>query len=130
MNRFGRSYEHDPLTQKVIGAAIEVHRSLGTGLPEKVYESALCVELKRRNLGYARQKGISLTYKGVNVGQFFPDVVIEDRVVLELKSVEKLLPVHEAQLLNYLRLSGIKTGLLINFNVRVLSQGGIWRRSV
>ena len=129
MNRRGKSYEHDPLTHTIIGAAIAVHEEMGVGLPEALYESALCVELRRRNLSYARQKPITAVYKGVEVGKFIPDVIVEDRVILELKSVDDLLPIHEAQLLNYLRLSGIKTGLLINFNVKRLSNG-IRRRSV
>jgi GxxExxY protein len=112
------------LTGRIIDAAIEVHRAMGPGLIESVYEVCLCHELTSREIVFERQKEIPLMYKGVQLENICRlDVVVESRVVLELKSVELLHPVHEAQLLTYLKLSGIKTGLLINFNSRLLKDG-------
>ena len=113
----------DPLTYEIIGAAIEVHRILGPGLMEGLYEEALCIELEERSLACERQKRIKAIYKGREIGEFFADVIVDNRVVLELKSVSKLAPVHEAQLISYLKLAEIHVGLLINFNVAVLKQG-------
>ena len=116
--------ERDPLTEKVIGAAIEVHRELGPGLLESVYERCLCRELERQGLAYARQLALPVVYKGERLDcDLFLDIVVLGQVVLELKSVEKLLPIHDAQVLTYLRLSGLHVGLLINFNVRLLKDG-------
>lgn len=112
------------LTQRIIGAAIEVHRTLGPGLLEGIYEECLAYELIRSGIRYERQKRLAIEYKGRKVsGDLRIDLLVEDRVVLELKSIEKLLPVHGAQLLSYLRLSGLSLGLLINFNVPVLKDG-------
>ena len=113
----------DPLTFEIIGAAIEVHKALGPQLLERVYETALCIELGLRQLQYERQRQINLTYKGHAIGEFFADVIVENRVVLELKAVASLLPVHEAQLIAYLKMSGLPVGLLINFNEAVLTRG-------
>jgi GxxExxY protein len=107
----------DPLTEKVIGAAIEVHRALGPGLLESAYEECLAWELEQAQLAVRRQVLLPVTYKDavlIEAG-YRIDLVVDERLVVELKTVEKVLPVHEAQLLTYLRLSGIKTGLLINF---------------
>jgi GxxExxY protein len=117
--------ERDPLTARVIGAAIEVHRELGPGLLESAYEECLSWELSRAGLAFERQVSLPIRYKGalaVEAG-YRLDLVIDGRLVLEIKAVEALAPVHEAQLLTYLRLSGIKTGLLMNFNTPVLKQG-------
>ncbi len=120
--------EEKELTHEIVGAAIEVHRAVGPGLLESAYEECVCYELKIRGLGYKRQIDLPLTYKGIRLECGYRlDVVVEDRVLLELKCVEKLLPIHEAQLLTYLRLSGIKVGLLMNFNVPVM-RDGILRR--
>ncbi len=117
-------YPEAELTNKIIEAAIEVHRNLGPGLIESVYETCLCHEFKERALCYERQKEIALTYKGIILDSTCRlDLVVERKVVLELKSVDQLHPIHEAQLLTYLKLSGIKTGLLINFNSRLLKDG-------
>lgn len=114
----------NPLTQKTIGSAIEVHRALGPGLLESAYEECLAFELSLRNLRFERQKSLPVRYKGVRLDCGYRlDFVIECRLVLELKAVEHLLPIHEAQLLTYLRLSGIKYGLLLNFHAPVLRQG-------
>ena len=121
MNR--NSEIRDPLTHEIIGAAIEVHRNLGPGLVENLYEEAMCIELAARNMKFERQKLIEINYKGHNIGSYRLDLLIEDRVILELKAVKELLPVHEAQLLCYLRVTGTRIGLLINFNVEALKQG-------
>lgn len=114
----------DPLTDKVIGLAIEVHKALGPGLLERVYERCLGLELERAALRVAHQVPGQVVYKGLAIdGGFRMDLVIEDRLVVELKSVETLLPLHKAQLLTYMRLSGISTGLLLNFNVPMLRDG-------
>ncbi len=112
------------VTGTVIGAAIEVHRILGPGLLESVYEECLCRELELRNIPFERQKEVPLKYKGVdNDCGYRLDIVVDRKVLVELKACNSLEPVHEAQLLTYLRLTGIKVGLLINFNVPVLKDG-------
>src|SRR6266700_8344667 len=100
--------EQDPLTGKVIGAAIEVHRGLGPGLLESAYEECLCHELRLAGITFQRQVPLPVVYKGVHLDCGYRlDVVVEGRLVLELKTMERLLPIHEAQLLTYLRLAGI-----------------------
>jgi len=112
------------VTEGVIGGAIEVHRTLGPGLLESVYEECLAVELGLRGLRCERQRPIPLEYKGRRLGVDLKiDLLVDDRIVVELKAVENLLPVHEAQLITYLRLSGKEVGLLINFNVPLLKDG-------
>jgi GxxExxY protein len=114
----------EQLTEQIIGAAIEVHRELGPGLLESAYEECLCHELHLRNLSFQRQVNLPVGYKGLKLDcGYRMDVIVEDLVLIELKSIEQVLPVHEAQLLTYLRLSGKKVGLLINFNVSVLKNG-------
>jgi GxxExxY protein len=110
-------------TDKIIGCAIEVHKRLGPGLLESIYESALCVEFEHQGLKFQRQVALPLKYRDRSIGELRLDIVIEELVILELKSVERIDPLFEAQILTYLRLSGIKTGLLINFNSRLLHQG-------
>ena len=118
------SQQRDPLTEKIIAAAIEVHRCLGPGLLEAVYEDCLCHELRLRGLRFERQVPLPLNYKGLKLEATYRlDVVVENRVVLELKAVEQILPVFRAQLLSYLRLSGKRVGLLINFHVPCVTQG-------
>jgi GxxExxY protein len=114
----------DVITEKIIGAAIEVHRITGPGLLESVYEECLCYELSQARLTFRRQVDLPVVYKGIKLDcGFRMDVVVEDSIVLELKTVEHLLPVHSAQLLTYLKLSGKKVGLLMNFNEPVLRRG-------
>jgi GxxExxY protein len=118
----------DPRTSPIIGAAIEVHRNLGPGLLESAYEECLCHELRLRELDFKRQVPLPLLYKGLKLDCGYKlDLIVRDEVILELKAVEKLLPIHEAQLLTYLRLTGKRVGLLINFNVPLLTQGIIRR---
>jgi GxxExxY protein len=112
------------LTGEIIGAAIEVHKILGPGLLESVYEDCLCRELDLREIPYERQKNLPIEYKGVTLDtKLRLDVLVDESVVVELKSREKLEPIHEAQLLTHLKLTGMKIGLLINFNVTVLKEG-------
>jgi len=114
----------DEITNAIIGAAIDVHRELGPGLLESAYEQCLCHELSLRSLIFARQVPLSVEYKGVRLDCGYKiDVVVEGLIVVELKTVDKLLPIHEAQLLTYLKLSNLQVGLLLNFNVPVLKNG-------
>ncbi len=113
----------EDLAFRVIGAAIEVHKVLGPGLLESIYENALCIELDARNIPNAQQKEIPVMYKGHAIGKNYVDVMVQDKIVLELKSVDKLLPVHQAQLITYLKISNKKLGFLINFNTRFLKEG-------
>lgn len=116
-------YESE-LTHRIIGAAIEVHKSLGPGLLESAYQICLARELALRQIEFEQEKPIPIHYKGVALDCGYRlDFVVENRVVVELKAVEKALPVHEAQLLTYLKLTGCKVGLLINFNIPVLKDG-------
>ena len=116
--------ERDPRTAPIIGAAIEVHRHLGPGLLESAYEECLCHELHLRGLIFERQVDLPVAYKGIHLACGYKiDLIVEQEVVLELKTVEALLPVHEAQLLTYLKLSGKHVGLLINFNTAILTRG-------
>lgn len=121
---------HEEVTREIVDSAIEVHRLLGPGLLESVYEECLCSELAERSIGFERQVPIPVLYKGKKLEcGFRADLIVEGRVVLELKSVEKLQPIHEAQLLTYLRLSGMKVGFVLNFNERTL-RAGLLRRAL
>jgi GxxExxY protein len=115
--------EPDKLTSKIIGCAIEVHRHLGPGLLEAAYESALCLELNAAGLQYERQASFPIQYKGNKIGEHRLDLLVEDSVIVEVKSVERIDPLFEAQVLAYLRVTGKKTALLINFNSRLLKDG-------
>ncbi|MCK4343350.1 MAG: GxxExxY protein [Phycisphaerae bacterium] len=117
------SEELDRLAREVIGAAIEVHRILGPGLLESVYEGALCVELSLRGLPFIRQPSVDLSYKGNIVGKGRLDLLVGNALVVELKAVEALNNVHKAQVISYLRTTGYHLGLLINFNVPILKDG-------
>jgi GxxExxY protein len=112
------------LTEAVIGACIEVHRHTGPGLLESAYEQCLCKELSLRGIPFVRELSLPVTYKGTVLDcGYRVGLLVDGRLLLELKAVEKLLPIHEAQVLTYLRLGGWKIGLLINFNVPVLKEG-------
>jgi GxxExxY protein len=112
------------LSSEVIGAAVAVHQVLGPGLLESAYEMALCHELGLRGLNFERQKSLPLVYKGVSIepGSRL-DLLIENQLIVELKAIDKLAELHEVQVLTYLRLTGIRLGLIINFNVPLLTQG-------
>ncbi len=116
--------ENDPLSEKVIGLAIDVHKTLGPGLLETVYEQYLCHELKENVVQFERQVAVPITYKAANLEcGFRADVIVEKTLLVEIKALERLLPVHQAQVLTYLKLSGIGRGLLINFNTKLLKNG-------
>lgn len=111
-------------TEKIIGCAIEVHRNLGPGLLESAYEECLCFELNQAGLKYERQVSLPVIYKGIKLECGYRiDIIVENSVIVELKTVEKILPVHEAQLLSYLKLYNKKVGLLLNFHVSILKNG-------
>lgn len=120
-------YEED-LTKRIIGAAIEVHRQLGPGLLEAAYQACLEHEFQLQQIPFVREKPLPVTYKGVHVDcGYRPDFIVDDKVIVEIKAVETLASIHEAQLLTYLRLSGCKVGLLLNFNVKELREGIVRR---
>jgi len=119
-----RGLYQEQLTGQIIGAAIEVHRQLGPGLLESTYQACLCHELELRGILYECQKPLPLEYKGIKLECGYRiDLLVADSVIVEIKSVEALAPIHEAQLLTYLKLTGIKIGFLLNFNVVVLKNG-------
>jgi len=123
-SKLSQAPELNDLTDKIIGAAIEVHRQLGPGLLESAYEICLAFELEQRGLRVERQLALPLVYKDIHLDQGYRlDLLVEQAVVVELKAVEQLTPVHEAQVLSYLKFSGCKVGLLINFNVILLKKG-------
>jgi GxxExxY protein len=113
----------DHLTGRIIGCAIEVHRQIGPGLLESIYESALSVEFDIAGIRFERQIALPVEYRGRIIGEHRLDFIVERTVVVELKSVERMDPVFEAQVLTYLRLAKLKVGLLINFNSRLLHEG-------
>jgi GxxExxY protein len=123
MERREPSKKLDQLVHDVIGAAIEVHRMLGPGFLESVYEEALCVELKLRGIPFERQVNHGVDYKGHHVGDGRLDLLIDKTLIVELKAVEELVPIHTAQVISYLKGTGYRLGLLINFNVPVLKEG-------
>jgi len=112
------------LSSKIIGAAIEVHKTLGPGLLESAYEQCLCHELSIQGLLFEKQKPLSIDYKGQKLDCGYRlDVIVEKEVIIELKSCEKIEPIHKAQLLTYLKLSGLNLGLILNFNVSLMRDG-------
>lgn len=122
--RDAETLSFNKLTERVIGACIEIHRSLGPGLLESAYEECLCYELSQAGIKFERQKALPVHYKEVNLDCGYRlDLVIEQKLIVELKAVEQIAPIHEALLLTYLKLSALALGLLINFNVPVLKVG-------
>jgi len=120
----GKAGRFGDCSEQVIGACIEVHRALGPGLLESAYEQCLAHELSLRHLLFERQRAVPVVYKGIDLEVGYRlDFVVEGVLVLEIKAVERLAPVHEAQLLTYLKLTGLTTGILINFNAQTLRQG-------
>ena len=115
--------EVDDVARRVIGAAIEVHRHLGPGFLESTYHGALMLELADAGLRVQRQVGCAVDYKGTTINEFRLDVVVEDLVLIELKAVESILPIHRAQVRSYLKASGLQLALLLNFNAEVLRSG-------
>ncbi len=118
------NYPDAAVSEKVILAAIEVHRHLGPGLLESAYSPCICRELEMMGIAFEREKELPVIYKNVHLDcGYRMDIVVENQLVVELKCVEKILPIHEAQLLTYLKISGIKTGLILNFNCTLLKDG-------
>jgi GxxExxY protein len=115
--------ELDALASAVIGACLEVHKKLGPGLDEGLYERALCVELRLRDIAFVHQVVVPVEYKGEVIGERRLDFIIAGRLIVELKAVEELSPLHKAQLLTYLKITGLKLGLLVNFNSILLKDG-------
>jgi GxxExxY protein len=115
--------EINQLTRRIIGHGIEVHRHLGPGLPESAYERALCIEFTEAGLAFQRQIAVPVFYKGELVGEYRPDFVVAEQVVVEIKSVERLARVHTAQMLSYLAVTRLELGLVMNFNEAVLKSG-------
>jgi GxxExxY protein len=116
--------EFDRLSHRVIGCALEVHRHLGPGLLESVYEQCLSHELSRNGVAHELQHRLPIRYKEVQLDCGYRiDVFVENSLIIELKSIEQIHPIHEAQVLTYMRLAGVKTGLLVNFNVPILKEG-------
>ncbi|MDP2885542.1 MAG: GxxExxY protein [Ignavibacteria bacterium] len=122
-NRNEPDEELDQLARDVIGAAIEVHRVLGPGFLESVYEEALGIELRLRGIPFKRQLSLGVQYKGERVGEGRMDILVKDALMVELKTVDSLAPIHKAQTISYLKATGLKLALLINFNVPVLKEG-------
>ena len=114
-NESEEPYPEQELTEKILAAAFKVQNTLGCGFLEKVYENALVVELSRSGMRHAQQKSLQVKYEGAVVGEYQADLIVEGRVIVECKAVSQLDPVHEAQLLNYLKATGIRVGLLLNF---------------
>ena len=123
MNRTEPPADVDVLAHTVVGAALEVHRTLGPGYLESVYEEALGVELQLRGVAFKRQVPFGIQYKGHNVGEGRIDLLVADKLLVELKAVEVLAPIHTAQVLSYLKATRLPLGLLLNFNVPVLKDG-------
>ena len=118
------TYEHSELTRQIIGAAIEIHRHLGPGLLESTYESCLVYELEQLGLGVQRQVALPVVYKELQLPKAYRiDLLVNEQIVVELKAVDNILPVHEAQVLSYLKLSKLKVGLLLNFHVKMMKDG-------
>ena len=115
--------QDDPLTRRIIACAIEVHKKLGPGLLEKLYKEAMMIELELNGLKVQKNVQTPVEYKGRPIGDYYIDLLVEDSVILELKSVERHDPVFESQILSYMRLTGKKVGLLINFNSKMVKDG-------
>ncbi len=122
--RVAESQKLNRMSEQVIGACIEIHKALGPGLLESAYEECVCYELSMAGLMFERQKPLPVVYKGVTLDcGYRPDLVVQQSLIVEVKAVERLLPVHEAQLLTYLKLTGLTLGLLVNFHSAVLLHG-------
>ena len=122
--RASAGFENDPVTESIIGGAIEVHRILGPGLLESAYRDCLCYELAELNLKFDIERSLPINYKKLHLACAFRlDLIVGNAVIVELKAVEKILPIHEAQILTYLRLTGLTRGLILNFNVPLMKNG-------
>ena len=116
--------KHEELSKEIIGAAIEVHKLLGPGLLESAYEDCMVYELKIKGLNLERQKAVPVVYKSIKLDCGYRlDILVENKIIIEIKSIDAMAPVHEAQILTYMKFSGVNVGLLINFNVTILKNG-------
>jgi GxxExxY protein len=116
--------QDEDLTSRVIGAAIDVHRELGPGLLESAYETCLCFELNLRGIAFARQVNLPVVYKGLRIDcGYRADIIVAEKIVVEIKAVDQVVELHKAQLLTYLRITGLQVGLILNFNTAVLKNG-------
>ncbi|HKI60544.1 MAG TPA: GxxExxY protein [Mariprofundaceae bacterium] len=129
MDADNTDYKHSALTEQIIGAAFEVHRELGFGFLEKVYENALALQLRKLGLTVAQQSPVAVYFDSSVVGAYVADLIIEDQVIVELKSVDRLMPAHEAQLVNYLKAIDIEVGLLMNFGRKVEVKRKVFSKS-
>ena len=118
------AFNINDITGEIVDASLKIHKTMGAGLYEKVYEDCLCHELEKRKLNYERQKAITAQYEDLVLPSAFKiDLLVENSVIIELKSIDKIHPIHECQILTYMRLSKVKLGLLINFNVPLIKDG-------
>lgn len=115
--------ENQHLTERIIGCAMDVHRVLGPGLNEPVYEAAMCIELHYQGLEFERQPTFPAVYRDIRIGTYRPDLIVNNEVIIEIKAVSALAPVFKAQVLTYLKVTGLHTGLLLNFHSAVLREG-------
>ena len=116
--------DHDyRVTGLVIGCAIEVHKKLGPGLKENSYHNALCEALSRNNISYETRRNVNISFEGISVGRYQPDLLVENTVIVELKSVDRLIPLHTSQVISYLKITGLRVGLILNFNCRKMADG-------
>ncbi len=114
-----QNYIHSELTEKIIGCAYDVYTQLGTGFLEKVYENALLIKLRKAGIAVVQQAPVSVRFEGEIVGEYYADLLVEEKVIVELKAVSEIAKVHETQLVNYLKATGLKVGLLINFGEKI-----------
>jgi GxxExxY protein len=119
-----RGMHHDyEVTGLVIGCAIEVHKSLGPGLKEASYQKALCTALARKNIKYQARRNVQVSFEGESVGSYQPDLIVENTVVVELKAVDRLIPLFTSQVISYLKITGLRVGLILNFNCSKMATG-------
>jgi GxxExxY protein len=123
MQRQARMNANDPLTERIIGCAIELHRFLGPGLLERIYKTGMAIELEHHRIPFELERHISVTYRGSRLGDYYADLIVANEVIVEVKCVARHDPVFEAQILSYMRLTGLRKGLLLNFGRPVLKDG-------
>jgi GxxExxY protein len=111
------------ITDQILNCAIEVHRVLGPGLPEAACETALCIELQLRGISFERQRSFSVHYKGHHISEHRPDLIVANQVIVEVKTIDRFAPIHQAQMLTYLRVASLKIGLILNFNAATMKEG-------
>ncbi|AQQ72533.1 GxxExxY protein [Limihaloglobus sulfuriphilus] len=124
MAKVNKNIQFSELSNRVIGCAIDVHKSLGPGLLESAYQQCLCHEFRLNNIKFEREKPLAVNYKGFHLDCGYRiDIVVENQIIIELKAIDLIKPIHEAQIISYMKLSGLRQGFLINFNVPILKDG-------